>query len=86
MTEIQKLVAERNLPEIPKDREQIKQILQEEIYGFLSPAPDEMSFTEDKVIDTRFPARAVLRRMYAHVRIGERIFNIPFYTAFHTDG
>ena len=86
MTEIQKLVAERNLPEIPKDREQIKQILQEEIYGFLPPAPDEMSFTEDKVIDTRFPARAVLRRMYAHVRIGERIFNIPFYTAFHTDG
>ena len=41
MTEIMKLVEERNLPEIPKDREQIKQILQEEIYGFLPPAPDE---------------------------------------------
>lgn len=37
MTEIMKLVAERNLPEIPMDREEIKQILQEEIYGYLPP-------------------------------------------------
>lgn len=86
MTEILKLVAERNLPEIPENREEIKRILQEEIYGFMPPAPDEITFSEDKVIDTRFPARAVLRRMYAHVSIGERSFNIPFYTAFHTDG
>ena len=43
---LQKLLDQRKLPEIPSDREAIKTILQEEIYGFLPPPPDEESFEE----------------------------------------
>ena len=36
---LQKLLDQRKLPEIPSDREAIKTILQEEIYGFLPLPP-----------------------------------------------
>ena len=64
---LQKLLDQRKLPEIPSDREAIKTILQEEIYGFLPLPPDEESFEEVKLIEGRYP-EADVKLMQANVR------------------
>lgn len=82
---LQKLLDQRKLPEIPSDREAIKTILQEEIYGFLPLPPDEESFEEVKLIEGRYP-EADVKLMQANVRVGKRRFSFPFILALHRDG
>lgn len=81
---IKELVAQRNLPPIPAERAEILRVLQEEIYGFLPPPPDEEWF-ETEAVDDRYP-QADARRMRAFVRIGTRMFSFPFKTMLHRDG
>ena len=82
---LKELVAERNLPEIPADREEIKRILQEEIYGFLPPPPDAISFEEEQLIEGRYP-EADVKRVRITVQVGEKRFSFPIITALHRDG
>lgn len=83
---IKELLNERKLPAIPSDRDKIKRILQEEIYGFLPPPPDECTFEEVKEIEGRMPVGAVIKQIRANVRVGSREFSFPFVAALHTDG
>lgn len=83
---LSEMLTERQLPPIPKDREEIKRILQEEIYGFLPPPPDELYFETVRTVEDRFPVGAVVRQMRAVMRIGSRWFSFPFMAALHTDG
>ena len=83
---IKELLRERKLPEIPKDRNEILEVLQREEYGFLPPKPDEWHVEEIETIDERFPCGASEKRMRMTVKTGDREFSFPFITALHTDG
>lgn len=82
---IKELLKERNLPEIPESREKIKEILQNEIYGRMPEAPDELSFEDVRTIDSRFPCRAVLKEHICRFSARGKTAEFPFRTAVHTD-
>lgn len=85
---LNELLQSRNLPAIPDSREEIKETLQREIYGYMPEKPDSVHFEENKsyVSEGRFPCGAVLKAMTATVSVNGREFSFPFRTAFHTDG
>lgn len=82
---LQELLVERKLPPIPHDREEIKRILQEELYGFLPPPPDELIAENEQVLEARLP-EATIRRVTLTARVGDRSFSFPIVSALHDDG
>ena len=81
-----RLLNQRSLPEL-KSREEMLQILQEQVYGFLPPAPESLRFED---MGKRYPSfcagSAECNKIVAHCVIGGRSFDFPFYAVLPLDG
>lgn len=83
---IKEMLAARTLPEIPYDRETIKEILQREEYGYMPPKPEVLTFEKVRTIDSRFPCRAELSEHICRFTVNGKEGAFPFRTAVHSDG
>ena len=79
---IKELLKMRNIPEL-KTREEMLYILQDQEYGFVPPAPDEIRW--DEVVQDQdsafFGGKLNLSTVTIHARFGETWFSFPIYCA-----
>lgn len=81
---LNKILAEKNLPNL-KSREEMLEILQKEIYGYLPEKPNEISFEVKENIRKNFCAsKAILNEVKVTVRIGKEKFTFPFMASIPT--
>lgn len=81
---MQKMLAERNLPPLLR-REEMRDILQREVYGFLPEKPDRVSWTvEENVIKKFCAGKAVLNKITITCQLGEKTFSFPCCLALPT--
>lgn len=67
-------------------REQMLEILQEEVYGKLVPAPTSITFEEERHLRTCCAGNAVCNKVTARCVVNGKEFAFPFYATLHTDG
>ena len=80
----EKLLKERNLPPL-QSREEMLDILQREVYGFLPPKPDSVSWTVEEDVVKKFCAgKAVLNKITVTSQMGDRTFSFPCQLAMPT--
>jgi hypothetical protein len=78
------LLAERNLPAL-SPREQMLLILQDQVYGYLPPAPTNVTFEVTKGFIRNFCAgKATIDKVTAHCTIGDQSFSFPFHVTIPT--
>lgn len=83
---LSELLNNRNLPAL-LPREQMLDILREEVYGAIPEAPDAISFTVTENIIRKFCAgKAVCNKITADCTVHGKAFSFPFYAAMPTDG
>lgn len=76
----------RNLPGL-KTREEMKEIMQREVYGYLPEVPFTFSVTEPAVIDDRYSCGEVaFSYVEMSIRIGEKCHTFRIDRLMHTDG
>lgn len=81
----QELLKERNLPRL-LGRSEMLDILFEEEYGYLPPPPDKISFeVQEGIVGNFCGGNAVLNKVTAICKMGEKEFSFPFYAAIPTD-
>ena len=82
---LNELLKERNIPQL-KSREEMLQIMQEEVYGYLPAKPDNVSFVvTEKIIGNFCAGKAVLNKVIAECTIGAKVFSFPFHVTLPTD-
>lgn len=82
---ILEMLKERNVPKL-LPREEMLEILQEEIYGRFIEKPDSISFeTEENIIPKFCAGKAVLNKVTANCIIKEKEFSFPFYVTLPTE-
>ena len=75
---LKELLSEREIPKL-KSREEMLQIMQEEVYGYLPAKPNKVSFVVTENIVNNFCAgKAVLNKVIAECTIGSKVFSFPF--------
>lgn len=80
-----KMLEERRLPAL-LDREKMLEILQEQVYGKIPPAPESISFkTEEKVFPFFCAGKAVCNKITATCVINNEEFSFPFFASLPTD-
>lgn len=80
------LLKQRGLPDLGS-KEQMKEILQTEIYGKMPPPPDQTTYVvENNMIPNFCAGKAVCNRVTAHCLLGKREFSFPFYVTLPQDG
>lgn len=80
------LLTQRKLPAL-LPREQMLDILREEVYGAIPETPEALSFTAEKNIIPNFCAgKAVCNKVTANCTMRGKAFSFPFYAALPTDG
>ena len=83
---LKEILSEREIPKL-KSREEMLQIMQEEVYGYLPEKPNKVSFVVTENIVNNFCAgKAVLNKVIAECTIGSKVFSFPFYATLPTDG
>ena len=83
---LNELLKERNLPPL-QSREQMLEVLQQEVYGYLPPKPESITFEVVGSIASHFCAgKARGDKMVAHCVIGGKAFSFPFNSVVPTDG
>lgn len=84
--ELDELLVKRKLPEL-RSREEMLNIMQNEVYGYLPPKPDGVSFCVKETVNGHFGGgKAVLKKIIADCKIGADNFSFPFYAALPADG
>jgi hypothetical protein len=79
------LLRERSLPPL-QSREKMLDILQNEIYGYLPPEPENLHFTVESDIVNNFCAgKATCHKITACGLLGGRPFSFPFYASFPSE-
>lgn len=82
----EKMLTDRNIPAL-KSRDEMLQIMEEEVYGFLPPKPDSISFNvRENIVNNFCAGKAVLNKVAADLKLGEKSFSFPFYVTLPTDG
>jgi len=80
------LLKERNLPPL-QSREQMLDILQKEVYGYIPAKPESLSFeVVDKVAPSFCAGKVRGDRVVAHCTIGGKEFSFPFSSVVPVDG
>ena len=75
---LKELLSEREIPKL-KSREEMLQIMQEEVYGYLPAKPNKVSFVVTENIVNNFCAgKAVLNKVIAECTIGSKVFFFSF--------
>lgn len=95
MTNIEKLLKERNVPDaltmksgkpvtsladFEKRRVELKKILEEEIYGVMPPKPDHLDFDTVSEDSVFCAGKAPLRKYSMTLTFGDKKYTIPFYS------
>ena len=95
---MKELISERKLPDILENvtsksdwemrREEIKELLQREEYGFFPPKPDSVEFYEDKnsCLKNFAAGKAELRKYIVKTDVGGKRFSFPFYATIPCKG
>lgn len=80
------LLQQRALPQL-LPRHEMLDILQREVYGYLPPKPDALSFrAEEGTIPNFCAGKASLFHVEAHCTVGKKDCSFPFHCALPTDG
>jgi hypothetical protein len=83
---LQELLRERNLPAL-RSREEMLEIMQREVYGYLPPKPESVTFEDAGKIHPSISAgRASCDKIIAHCVVGGRTFDFPFAAILPLDG
>lgn len=83
---LSEILNERGVPPL-KSREEMLHIMQNEVYGFLPPAPESLTFDVTVNTITNFCAgKAVCNKIVANCVIGGKEFSFPFYASLPTNG
>jgi len=83
---LDQIIRERALPSL-LPREEMLDIIQNELFGKLPPAPDSISFeAQDNYINRFGGGKGYCKKITAHCRLGEKTFSFPFYSTFPSDG
>lgn len=81
---INKLIEERNLPEL-KPQEEMVDILCREEYGYLPPLPTEITFTcEEEVVPKFCAGKAIINKITAGCIVNGKNFSFPFFCVLPT--
>ena len=76
--DLQKLLNGRNVPEL-KSREEMLDILQKEVYGYMPPEPTELTFeTQHDVVSTYAAGKARIREVTANCKVNGKPFSFKF--------
>ena len=76
--DLQKLLNGRNVPEL-QSREEMLEILQREVYGYMPPEPTEITFTtEYDVVSTYAAGKARIREVTANCVVNGKTFTFKF--------
>ncbi len=80
-TELADELAKRDIPEL-MSREEMLEILQREVYGYLPEAPESISFSVEKnYVNNYCAGKATLDRVTANCIIRGKEFSFPFFVA-----
>ena len=80
-TKLQPLLEQRNLPEL-KSREEMLDILQREVYGYIPAKPTDLTFTVEKNVVSNYCAgKANLNQVTAKCTVNGQPFEFKFRTA-----
>lgn len=82
---LQECLNERNLPKL-LSREEMIDILQKEVYGYIPNKPEKLEFDVEELIPNFCAGKAVLNKVNAKCVINGKDFSFPFYASLHTDG
>lgn len=83
---LNEMLNQRNLPPL-LSREQMLEILHNEVYGKMPPAPESLTFEEQKKVCAIFcSGDADCYQIMAHCVINGKAFSFPFYATLPTDG
>lgn len=83
---LNKLLAERNLPPL-RSREEMLDILQKEVYGYLPPKPERLAFeNQGKQFPSVSAGNARCDKIIAHCVVNGKPYSFPFYATIPTDG
>lgn len=83
---MKEMLKQRNIPKL-LSREEMLEIMQREVYGYLPPAPNKISFTTERLKNPTFAGKATADRVTAHcVLPGGMEFSFPFVAILPTKG
>ena len=83
---LKEILAQRNIPAL-RTREEMLEILQKEVYGYLPPKPETLQFEVVGAIAPNFCAgKARGDKVMAHCTIGGKEFSFPFCCVVPTEG
>ena len=83
---LEKIINEKKLPQL-RSREEMLDILHNEIYGVLPPKPEKLTFEDlGKVYPSMAAGRAGCNKFMAHCVIKGKEFSFPFYAVLPLDG
>ncbi len=85
-TELVDLLTKRNLPEL-KTRDEMLEVMQREVYGYMPAAPEKIEFTEKRnAVSDYCAGKAFLNKVTATCTVNGQEFSFPFYVAVPNDG
>lgn len=80
------MLKQRKLPEL-KSRDEMLQILQQEVYGYLPAVPERLSFSVERLKKPNFAGKGTVDRVTANcVLPGGKEFSFPFFAILPTKG
>lgn len=83
---LKEILQERNVPEL-KSREEMLEIMLEEVYGQLPPKPESLTFEDAGQIHRSISAgRASCNKIIAHCTVNGKSFDFPFCAILPNDG
>ena len=75
----------RNVPEL-KSREEMLELVYTDLYGYMPPKPEKISFEVEEAVIPKFCAgKAVCNRVTANCIINGKEFSFPFLATLPTD-
>ena len=82
---LKEMLKERNVPEL-LTREEMLNVIQTDLFGFMPPKPEKISFSvEEEVIPKFCAGKAVCNKVTAHTVINGKEFSFPFLASLPTD-
>lgn len=77
------ILKERNVPSL-RSKEEMMDIMYNEVYGYMPPKPDSLTWTESKILGNFCAGKATLHKVELTSVIGEKEFTFPVYVTLPT--
>lgn len=82
---LKELLEQRGVPKL-LSREEMLEVMQREVYGFIPTKPEKIEFEKQEMISNFCCGKAVLNKVTAHIVINGNEFSFPFYETLINDG